>query len=170
VPAKKGALLKIIRLKHQIRFIMKLTATALLCLLWALPGIKAQNFEPAPGMVQTKIEKLIARYGTPERVYLTDVAQKTFEAQGGLPHIVVFSYNSNSTAKRRMMVYEIGSGGEKKNPKYPNSSKAWQLTPSMHAFSVRLDPQGDQATKTTYKIDTDATAEVYIYRLIQGVK
>jgi|GEM_PF-4491085 hypothetical protein len=149
---------------------MKLIATAALCLLWALTGVEAQNFEPAPGMVQTKIEKLIARYGTPERIYLNDMAQKTFEAQGGMPYLVVFSYNSNSNAKRRMMVYEIGTGGEKKNPKYPNSSKAWQLTPSMHAFSVRLNPEGDLSTKTIYKIDTDASAEVYIYRLIQGVK
>jgi len=150
---------------------MKLIATVSLCLLWALPGLKAQNFEPAPGsMVQTKIEKLIARYGTPERIYLNDVAKKTFEAEGGIPYVVVFNYNGKPTNARRMMVYEVGAGGEKKNPKYPANSKGWQLTPSAQAFSVRLSPEGTQSTKTTYKIDSDVSAEVYIYRLIQGVK
>jgi hypothetical protein len=132
--------------------------------------INAQQFEPAPSEFQNKLEKYIGRYGTPERMYLQDGKNKTFDGRGGELYLVAFVYDINAKTKRRMMVYEIGSSGEKKNPKYPDYSNAIRGDGSSQMFHVRLDAQGDANTVTKYKIDADAAATVYIYRLIRGVK
>jgi hypothetical protein len=133
-------------------------------------AINAQQFEPAPSEFQNKLEKYIGRYGTPERIYLQDAKNKTFDGKGGELYLVAFMYDINTKTKRRMMVYEIGSAGEKKNPKYPDYSNAIRGDGSSQMFHVRLDADGDANTITKYKIDTDAAATVYIYRLKRGVK
>ncbi|HSC53698.1 MAG TPA: hypothetical protein VLC98_08765 [Phnomibacter sp.] len=126
----------------------------------------AQQYEPAPSPLQTKLENYIGRYGTPERVYLNDVKKETFDAIGGEMYTVVFVYNINTKSKRRMMVYELGPNGQKINPKYPNYSKSIRPGDNAQLFNIRLNP----TTNTTYKIDPDTAATVYIYKLIPGVK
>lgn len=145
----------------------------ILCtLIFCLGGFAAmaQQFEPAPSEFQTKLEKLIGRYGTPERIYLQDVKNKTFDAKGGELYVVAFEYDINDKTKRRMMVYQLGSSGEKLNPRYPDYSTGIRGTGGTQMFHVRLDAPGDANLVTKYKIDADTGATVYMYRLIRGVK
>jgi hypothetical protein len=147
----------------------KIFLLTLICIIGSL-SLYAQQFEPAPSEFQNKLEKYIGRYGTPERMYLLDAKNKTFDGRGGELYIVAFVYDINTKTKRRMMVYEIGSAGEKKNPKYPDYSNSIRADGSNQMFHVRLDAQGDASAITKFKIDADAAATVYIYRLIRGVK
>jgi hypothetical protein len=138
-------------------------------LLLTTNSLLAQNFEPGPGVVDDKIKALINRYGKSERIYLNDTKRETFDARGGSIYIVAFTYTPEATGTRRMMVYEVGANNEKKNIKYPDFSKAYRGAKGQ-LFYVRLDPEGDENTITTYKIDTDAGASVYIYKAMPGVK
>lgn len=138
-------------------------------LLLTANSLLAQNFEPGPGIVDDKIKALINRYGKSERIYLNDTKRETFDARGGAIYIVAFTYASDAKGTRRMMVHEIGPNNEKKNIKYPDFSKAYR-GPKGQLFYVRLDPEGDENTITTYKIDTDESASVYIYKATPGVR
>jgi hypothetical protein len=68
-----------------------------------------------------------------------------------------------------MMAYELGPNGEKKNIRYPDFSKGYR-GPKGSMFFIALRPEGDENTVTTYKIDTNSEASVYIYRASPGVK
>jgi hypothetical protein len=140
-----------------------------ICLLFTANSLLAQNFEPAPGPVEDKIKLLIKRYGTAERIYLNDTQRRTFDARGGSIYVVGFVYTPDSKGTRRMMVYEMGPNNEKKNLKYPDYSKGYRGALGQ-LFSVRLLPEGDDNTITTYKIDADDEAQVYIFKVIPGVK
>lgn len=138
-------------------------------LLLTANSLSAQNFEPEPGMVDDKIKALINRYGKSERIYLNDTKRETFDARGGAVYIVAFTYAPDAKGTRRMMVYEMGPNNEKKNIKYPDFSKAYRGAKGQ-LFYVRLDPEGDENTITTYRIDADAESSVYIYKATPGVK
>lgn len=138
-------------------------------LLLTANSLLAQNFEPAPGPVEDKIKLLIKRYGSAERIYLNDTQRQTFDARGGSIYVIGFVYTPESKGTRRMMVYEMGPNNEKKNLKYPDYSKGYRGALGQ-LFSVKLLPEGDENTITTYKIDADDEAQVYIFKVIPGVK
>lgn len=145
---------------------MKAALTTLL-IFAAMLTAGAQNFEAHNADAEYRLQKFINRYGTSERIYLNDTKNKTFDAVPGSTYLVVFVYNINDNSKRRMMVYEVGPGGAKINPKYPDYSKGYRSEKGAQAFSVRIDPPGTQMVK--YKIDANASATVLIYKVKPGV-
>jgi hypothetical protein len=84
-----------------------------LCIFLYASTAFSQNFNPAPGEYQEKLEKYISRYGSAERIYLNDDKRNTFDARGGGIYLVAFVYDIDYKGARRMLVYEVGSNGEK---------------------------------------------------------
>jgi hypothetical protein len=131
---------------------------------------KAQQFEPAPSAVQSKLEQSMKRFGTVERMYLTDAKAQTIDLKDGGEYVIGFAYDINTKTTRRMLVYEVGPKGEKINLQYPSYSKGYRGVPGIQFFHVFVTPKGDGNTVHKYKIDADDAATVYIYKLIPGVK
>jgi hypothetical protein len=146
---------------------MKSILTALV-LVGLLHTTNAQKFDVQNPEGEYQLQRLINRYGTSERIYLNDASKKTFDATPGNTYLVVFAYASKDKSTRRMMVYEIGPDGAKHNPRYPDYSKGYRSDKGTQAFAVRLDPKGESTVK--YKIDANASAAVFIYKVTPGVK
>ena len=125
----------------------------------------AQQFEPAPSPVQSKLEQSMKRFGNVERMYLTNVKAQTVDLRGGGQYVIGFAYDINTPTTRRMMVFEIGPNGEKMNLQYPSYSKGYRGVPGIQFFHVFVTPKADGK----FKIDADDAATVYIYKLIPGV-
>lgn len=145
---------------------MKKSLLLALGILLIAGNLLAQNFEPAPSEIQTKLEKYLGKYGSTERIMLTDRKNKTFDANAGENYLVAFVYDVNSTTTRRMLVHELGPAGEKMNPQYPASSNGYRGINGIQMFLARLSPNA----VTTYKIDSNQEATIYIYKLKPGVK
>jgi hypothetical protein len=139
-------------------------------ILFSAAALWAQNFDPAPSDIQSKLETYLKRYGTVERIMLSDVKGETFDAIAGERYVVAFLYNVNDSETRRMMVYEQGPKGEKVNPQYPAASKGYRGINGKQLFVLRLQQPADRTGVIKYKIDTNTSATVYIYKLIAGVK
>lgn len=147
----------------------KLTfATVLLCL-FIIPAF-SQIFNPSPNPVQEKLENFLKRYGTLERVYLMDEANKTFEAKPGKEYFGWFVFDKKNEAVRRMMMIQLGNGDEKVKIHYPKSSQA--ITDANNqAFGIGFIVPEDTGNSTVvYKVDASVEATVYIYEVTRGFK
>jgi hypothetical protein len=129
----------------------------------------AQQFEASSSETTKIIEDFVGRYGTAERIYITDAKNKTFEVPANEKFGVVFAYEVNDKVKRRMMMYQMGPKGEKVKIHYPGMDKGYRIG-SLQLFGLRLTSPGDAGAAVKYKIDSNPSATVYIYKLIPGVK
>lgn len=132
--------------------------------------VLAQNFDPAPSHIQTKLENYLKRYGKIERIMLTDAKNKSFDAIAGEKYVLAFLYDVNDQESRRMIVYELGPNGEKLNPQYPAASKGYRGINGKQLITLRMKQVSDRSGTIKYKIDTNSNATVYIYKIIGGVK
>lgn len=147
----------------------KLTFVTAILFVFALQA-SSQNFEPAPSVVQDKLEAYLKRYGTLERIMLTDMKQKTFEAKPGKEYFTWFVFKKSDQTVRRMMMIQMGENGEKIKIHYPKFNQA--LTDEDNqAFIITFKvPEDTGRTVVTYRVDASPESTVYIYEGTRGFK
>ncbi len=146
----------------------KLTFATFFLALFAVPAF-CQNFDPPPSPVQDKLEKVLKRYGTIERVSLFDKAKKTFETKPGKEYFTWVVYKKNSTAVRRMMVIQLGQQGEKVKIHYPKFNQGIS-DDQYQAFFITWTVPDDGTPIVQYRVDASPEASVYIYEGVRGFK
>ncbi len=143
-------------------------ATALLLLFSATAF--SQNFEPQPSAVQEKLENALKRYGTIERIYLSDAKQKSFEAKPGKEYFSWIVFKKNSDVVRRMMFIQLGAQGEKVKIHYPKFNQAISDADNQAFLITFVVPEDTGSPVVKYKVDASAEATVYIYEATRGFK
>jgi hypothetical protein len=147
----------------------KLTFATVTLFLFAFSA-QSQNFEPAPSPLQDKLEHALKRYGTIERVYLTDTQGKTFEAKPGKEYFSWVVYKKSSTAVRRQMIVQLGEQGEKLKIHYPKFTQAISDAENQAFFITMIVPEDTGTPTVTYKVDASPEATIYIYEATRGFK
>jgi hypothetical protein len=129
---------------------------------------QAQNFDPQPSPIQDKLENALKRYGTIQRVELSDKQTKTFEGKSGQEYFAWVLYKKSSTAVRRMMIIQLGEQGEKVKIHYPKFNQAITDVENQ-AFVISFVAPEDVAG-LLYRIDASPEATVYLYAVTRGFK
>jgi hypothetical protein len=147
----------------------KLTFVTAILFVFAIPAF-SQNFEPAPSALQEKLENALKRYGTIERVYLTDKQNKTIEAKPGKEYFTWVVYKKSSDAVRRQMFIQLGPQGEKLKINYPKFNQAISDAENQAFFITMIVPEDTGRPTVTYKVDASPDATIYIYESTRGFK
>lgn len=147
----------------------KIALAFFLLAIFALPAF-SQNFEPATSAVQDKLENALKKYGTIERVVLTDMQKKTFETKPGKEYFVWVVYKKSSTAVRRQMIIQLGSQGEKIKIHYPKFSQAISDDKNQAFFITFKVPEDTGMPTVMYRVDASAESTIYIYEGTRGFK
>jgi hypothetical protein len=148
---------------------MRLTMLATLVSIFSISAV-AQNFDPEPSPVQDKLENALKRYGTIERVYLADKAEKTFEAKPGKEYFTWVVFKKSSTSVRRMMIIQQGPNGEKLKIHYPKFNQAIRDPENQAFFISFVTPEDTNSTTVQYRVDASPDATIYIYEGTRGFK
>ena len=147
----------------------KLTFVTAVLFLFAIPAI-SQNFEPAPSVPQDKLEAFLKRYGTLERVTISDMQKKTFEAKAGKEYFTWFVFKKSDKSVRRMMIIQEGENGEKLKIHYPKFTQAISDEDHQAFIIIFKVPEDTGKAFVTYRVDASSQSNVYIYEGTRGIK
>ncbi len=121
----------------------------------------AQDIGTDELQLSEKITKKMSNDGYSNKVSF-DTATKTFDATTGKKYRVVSAFNASSTAKRRLIVYELREDGSHKKSFTSKSSKGYR-DGGAQVFTLNIPALPANETALKMKVDARPAGKVYIF-------